>query len=71
MSPTPSNREPTRDFITGLVVIAATIIGFFGFARLSFGWTIGVSIAALAGLLTFFWWTGQRKRRGRGERQGF
>lgn len=58
-----------RDFVTGLVVIAATIIAFFGFAKLSLGWTLGVSIAALVGLLAFFWWAGQRKRRRRGEGQ--
>lgn len=65
-----SRRESTRQWLTGLVVIVATIVSFFGFARLSFAWTLGVSLTTLVGLLAFFWWTGQRKRRRRGQGEG-
>ena len=52
--------EHARRWVTGLVVIAATIIGFFGFARISRGWTLGLSTAILIGLLVFFWIVGRR-----------
>lgn len=55
--------EPLRDWITGLVVIAATIASFIGFARLSVGWTLAISSVLLVGLVTFFFIVGERKRR--------
>jgi hypothetical protein len=53
-----------RQWITGLVVIASTIIGFYGFARLSRGWTLVVSIGILVGLVAFFWMVGRSRSRG-------
>ena len=55
-------KESFRQWITGLVVLAATIVGFFGFARLSREATLIVSIGILAGLVIFFWSVGRRKR---------
>ncbi len=56
--------ETTRQWVTGLVVIVATIGCFFGFAHISFGWTVGISLTLLISLLVFFWTVGERKRKG-------
>jgi len=55
--------QPAREWITGLVVGAATIIGLFGFARLSYAVTMVVSVAILVGLIAFFWVAGVKVRR--------
>lgn len=52
--------ESIRQWVTGLVIIAATIVGFYGFAQLSRGWTLVISVAVLAGLLIFFWIVGRK-----------
>ena len=56
--------EGPRQWVTGLVVIAATIVGFFGFARLSREWTLGISAGILVALIIFFWFAGRSATRG-------
>jgi hypothetical protein len=55
--------ESLREWITGLVVIVATIVSFIGFARLSVGWTLAISSVILVALVVFLWSVGERKRR--------
>lgn len=57
------NKLSTRDWVSGLVVIVATVIAYIGFARVSIGWTLLVSSAVLLGLIVFLWRTGVRKQR--------
>ncbi len=56
--------EGARQWVTGLVVIAATIVGFFGFARLSREWTLYISAGILVALVVFFWFVGRSGTRG-------
>lgn len=55
-------------FIFGMAVTCATIIGYFGFARLSREWTLAISLGILVGLLLFFWFIGRRSRAARSRR---
>lgn len=61
--------ETTREWITGLVVIAATIVGLFSFAKISLWTVVLVSGAVLVGLLGLSWFIGAKRRRLR-ERDG-
>jgi len=59
----------TRNWLSGVVVIVATIVAFIGFAHASFGWTVVVSSIVLVGLIAFLWKAGGGKERsGRGRR---
>lgn len=60
--------ESTRQWVTGLVVIAATIISFVGFARVSLNWTLAISSIVLVALVLFLWHAGGGKERSRRRR---
>lgn len=66
--PQATNNQTAREWLTGVAVIVATIVSVIGFARLSLGWTLAVSLASLTILLLLFWRTGQRKRLGNRKR---
>ena len=57
--------ESTRQWITGLVVMAAAVVAFVGFSRVSVGWTLAISTLILAGLVGFLWAAGRKKQRSR------
>ena len=60
--------ETTKDWLSGLVVVVATVVAFIGFAFASLKWTLVVSSVVLAFLIAFLWSVGYRKQRAR--RQG-
>ena len=64
----PTPRQTTRDWLSGLFVIIATIVAFVGFAHASFFWTLIISTLVLFGLLFFLWSVGVRKQRERAGR---
>lgn len=69
MSRSSSPHEGAREWVSGLVVIVATVVAFIGFARASLLWTIVISAMVWAGLIMFLWSVGAGKKRGRGKRR--
>ena len=63
MPPTNRQMESSRSWLSGLIVIVATVVAFIGFARVSVGWTIAVSTLVLIGLVAFLWSAGGGKQR--------
>lgn len=57
--------ETTKEWLSGLVVIVATVVAFVGFAFASLKWTLIVSSVVLAFLVVFLWSVGFRKQRSR------
>jgi hypothetical protein len=51
-------RERSRPWFSGLVVVVATIVSFIGFARVSVGWTLLISSIIFVALAVFLWWAG-------------
>lgn len=62
---TAAAREATREWIAGLVVVAATVVAFVGFAHASLWWTIAISTLVWIGLILFLWSVGRKQRSGR------
>lgn len=63
IAPSRGKRTDTRRWLTGLVVIVATIVSFIGFARVSVGWTLAISTIVLIALVIFLWSAGGTKQR--------
>jgi hypothetical protein len=63
MSPTDQQMESSRGWLSGLIVVVATIVAFIGFARVSIGWTLAISTIILIGLIAFLWSAGGGKQR--------
>jgi uncharacterized membrane protein len=71
MSPRNGPSETTRQWLTGLVVIVATVVAFIGFASASLWWTIAIASFVWAALIVFLYCAGVRKERaGREHRPG-
>ncbi len=60
--------ETRREWLSGILVVLATIIAFVGFAFASLKWTLIISSLVLACLVLFLWSVGFRKQRSRRER---
>ena len=56
-------RETTRQWLSGVAVMVATVVSFIGFARVSIGWTLALSTIIVVGLVIFLWAAGVRKQR--------
>ena len=61
-------QETLREWLSGLIVVVATIVAFVGFAFASLTWTLIIASVVLASLILFLWSVGYRKQRAR--RQG-
>lgn len=64
MSQSERPSDASRNWLTGIIVIVATIISYVGFARVSVGWTLIVASLVLMGLVIFLWSVGRKKRTG-------
>lgn len=62
MSKQPSSPETTRQWVTGMVVMAATMIGLFAFAKVSIWAVIAASGATMLVGLVVSWAVGRRLR---------
>lgn len=65
MSNQDQHSDSARSWLSGLVVIIATIVAYVGFARVSVEWTLVISSVVLFGLVLFLWRAGVRKERRR------
>jgi hypothetical protein len=50
--------DNNRQWLSGMIVIVATIVSFVGFARISVGWTLAISSAIFVALAYFLWRVG-------------
>jgi hypothetical protein len=62
MPPAPESmrKDSFRAWISGLAIITTTLIGLFGFWRLSPGLTFIIACVALAALVAALWIAGKR-----------
>lgn len=67
MSQTEKQAESTREWLSGLFVVVATVVAFIGFAFASLKWTLVISSVVLVCLVIFLWLAGVRKQRARRE----
>ena len=68
MSQPGQHQETLREWLSGLVVMIATIVAFVGFAFASLTWTLIIASAILVSLILFLWSVGYRKQRARRQR---
>lgn len=55
-------KQDTREWVTGLVVLVTTMVCLYSFARFSIWLMVGVSGATLVILLAISWLIGERRR---------
>lgn len=65
MSRESRSTQSFRDWLTGVIVIVATIVAYIGFARVSVGATFIIASVIFVGLVLFLWRVGVQKQRTR------
>lgn len=63
----PKTPKSISNWFAGLVVMVATVVAYVGFARVSVGWTLGISSIIFVALTFFLWRVGVAKE---AERRG-
>lgn len=61
--------QPGHSWLAGVIVMVAVVVSYFGFARVSVGWTLAISSLVLVALVAFLWSAGTRKQRRDGRRR--
>ncbi|HWV60173.1 MAG TPA: hypothetical protein VN034_05945 [Sphingopyxis sp.] len=57
--PRHSSRQTTRSWLSGLAITVTTLVGLFGFWRLSPGATFVIAAIAFVGLIVALWVAGK------------